>query len=232
MKMKLGDMEMDSQTGIHYGGNSPISPVAPPPETQLPAAAPPATSETDGSLPAWSRPVIKMAGIGALVAATTLLVVAWAMGFLLALFPMLVLFLIAIGTLWVGRRDDLFASDDDMAMSEVELERRKRVAALLQASKKPLSVEELQAQLEWTDQALLSTLQLMLRKELLKEDLDLDSGHWVYTLTSTDRSPPALEEEESSSLTVSDQLKRLDDSGLSSAAHESHDLSAQKRTHQ
>lgn len=84
---------------------------------------------------------------------------------------------------------------------QVAQERQRRICAVLQ--QQPVNTfEAIQAQLRWTETALIEALLQMKQDGLLEEDLDLETGEWVYRLTVLDKAgQPA-------SLMLEDRLKR------------------------
>lgn len=72
-------------------------------------------------------------------------------------------------------------------------ERSRRTAAVL--SQGAVTFDHLMTQLRWTEQALVETLAFMKEGNLVVEDLDLDTGEWVYRLQASElggRAGPTL----------------------------------------
>lgn len=61
-------------------------------------------------------------------------------------------------------------------------ERSRRISQILANSGQPYTFERLFETLRWTRAALISTLIYMKEKDQVIEDLDLDTGEWVYTV--------------------------------------------------
>ena len=74
-------------------------------------------------------------------------------------------------------------------------ERSRRVVPVL--SQGAVTFDHLMTQLRWTEQALVETLAFMKEANLVVEDLDLDTGEWVYRLHAAEvggRAGPTLAE--------------------------------------
>lgn len=81
-------------------------------------------------------------------------------------------------------------------------ERCRRVKAILRRVEGPTTFERLVRESKWTQAAMLSTLLHMKEQGEIIEDLDLDTGQWVYTLADgleapTTATSPMLEERQS-----------------------------------
>jgi hypothetical protein len=63
-------------------------------------------------------------------------------------------------------------------------ERSRRMHAMLQEG--PATFERIVARLRWTEAAVLETLVFMKDEGLVVEDLDLDTGEWIYRLQEND----------------------------------------------
>ncbi len=74
-------------------------------------------------------------------------------------------------------------------------ERSRRVVPVLSGGS--VTFDHLMTQLRWTEQALVETLSFMKEGNLVVEDLDLDTGEWVYRLHTAElggRAGPTLAE--------------------------------------
>jgi hypothetical protein len=91
-------------------------------------------------------------------------------------------------------------------------ERARRVASLLEHGGDH-TFERLLAQLRWTEPALLETLLAMKESGQVLEDLDLETGEWVYRSTVTDFGAVGL----GGGMTLADRRAR----GLHTEAHHS-----------
>lgn len=214
MKMQLGDMEMDTESGISYGEEQQAQNSAPQrtdTEDQRDSDRDTPTVESDtsdgtldpdilnwvddhtsvfhaatglgltGSAAAWyffavtAHPVFALAGLFALIWAAT-------SGFLV----------------YRARRHDPL---DPQA-------RRLRYHAtqirdILLDQPREWRAEELQRELDWSKQKVLSALAHGVDEGMIREDLDADSGHWVYTASTAtleedvpERTLPAAERAE------------------------------------
>lgn len=70
-------------------------------------------------------------------------------------------------------------------------ERCRRVKAILRRAEGPYTFERLVRDSKWTQAAMLSTLLHMKEQGEIIEDLDLDTGQWVYTLADGSEAPSA-----------------------------------------
>ncbi|MCB9567607.1 MAG: hypothetical protein H6710_10425 [Myxococcales bacterium] len=59
-------------------------------------------------------------------------------------------------------------------------ERSRRIRTLIEEAGRPRTFEDLQAATRWTRDAVLDTLLFMKERGELSEDVDLDTGEWVY----------------------------------------------------
>jgi predicted lipid-binding transport protein (Tim44 family) len=82
-------------------------------------------------------------------------------------------------------RDEPRALPAPSATREVVAERSRRVARVL-ASGGQATFEDLIGRLRWTEKALIETLVHMKNTGAVEEDLDLDSGQWVYRVQEHD----------------------------------------------
>lgn len=71
----------------------------------------------------------------------------------------------------------------------VVAERCRRVLAVLQRTG-PITFERVQAQLRWTEAALVETLVALRDDGTVVEDLDLDTGEWTYRVAQEDFGQP------------------------------------------
>lgn len=70
-------------------------------------------------------------------------------------------------------------------------ERCRRVKAILRRAEGPYTFERLVRESKWTHAAMLSTLLHMKEQGEIIEDLDLDTGQWVYTAADGSEAPAA-----------------------------------------
>ncbi len=196
MKMKLGDMEMSADEGIRFGPSQ--ARTTTPPEQ--------ATSTPELSPPSWSKAAILLIAAAAFLGMVATLVLTIMVSTPLALIPLPGLFLITVGALLFAHFHRSKELEDDAELSAVAIERRARLVELLEQARRPLSVEALQEELRWTDQAILTTLQDLLTGRRITEDLDLESGHWVYQINDE---AVALDHEPSTALPVEERLETL-----------------------
>ena len=200
MKMKVGEIEMSSSDGIHFGGRQ--SPTA-----EVDHAR---SSSAGLSVPSWSPGrflfVAAAGGVGAILA----ILLALMTSIFLFLIPVPGLLLLSMAALFLAirrkRPESSQEATEEISLSQVAIERRTRVFNLLSSADEPMTVERLQEELKWTEEALLSALRALLAQERITEDLDLDSGHWVYQLATA---PLALNHESASTFPVQERLNAI-----------------------
>ncbi len=94
----------------------------------------------------------------------------------------------------VKRRGELDALTDGqrgLSASEhrVLSQRSKRISVLLAKAGRPLTYEALVDRTKWTRDAVLDTLLFMKERGEVAEDLDLDTGEWVYSASELEAVP-------------------------------------------
>ena len=206
--MKLGDMEMDSDEGISFNSSN-----APSQHSEHSAASNEASSSTPLS-PGWIRStmlervppfVFYLTGSLAILGALggIWLIFAFALPPLLSIgvLPMLAA---AFGSIWIG----WVVSDDQESANEDASQRlQRRVLNLLESQPEPLRVEEIAENLGLTEERAVSTLAPLVDENHIQEDLDIDSGEWVYAKESSD--PDELEDLRRKSLPISERKEAL-----------------------
>lgn len=187
MKLRVGDIEMDSEAGVTFArGNADPSRPAHDRECspyQLLGMTLPA-------LPAGVYWGLSAIGLAAVVGSVALLPALLAQSVFLAMLlpPMLGL---ALGSAVIAQRAGSSARPS-LALPEAHELRATRIAALLSTAVSPLGVERIAAALGWTEDAVVTGLGVLIERERVREDLDLDTGHWVYALaTRADALTPA-----------------------------------------
>lgn len=199
MKMQVGDMEMTAGEGIRF--DSPQGPRSTPGEPP----SPPPSSE----LPSWVAPTLRLVATAAFLGVLITIVAASVASSLLFLLPLPGLCLLALGAFFLARHATARTPEYDAGLSQVAIERRTRMLAILKRMQRPLSFETLQGELQWTDEAILTTLRDLLANERITEDLNLESGHWVYQLNDE---PVVLDHDSPRALPVEERLDTLSSS--------------------
>lgn len=183
MKLNVGDIQMDSESGVTFAHH------APPAEPSRPA------HDREGSpyqllgisLPAWPASAywwLSALGVAAVVGAVALLPALLAQSAFLALCTLLPPLLgLALGSAVIARRAASKARPS-LASPETHALRATRIAALLSTAASPLGVERIAAALGWTEEAVVTGLGYLIERERVREDLDLDTGRWVYALAT------------------------------------------------
>jgi len=90
-----------------------------------------------------------------------------------------------------GKRDVVEDEQRGLSASEHRVlgQRSKRIIAVLEKSGRPLTFEALVDSTRWTRDAVLDTLLFMKEHGDVAEDLDLDTGEWVYSPDTSDGVP-------------------------------------------
>jgi len=215
MKMQLGDMEMDTESGLSYDedANESDSRTEPPQQTNhsltapdsKDAEVPSSDTDLDPDLLYWinqhtavfhAATALGLTGSGA----------AWYF-FAVTAHPVFALAGL-FGLLWTGTSGFLVhraRKQNDRATPETRRlsKRAKRIRDLLLDQPREWRAEELQRELNWTEEKVLTGLAHGVEEGMIREDLDADSGHWVYTASTAtleedvpERTLPAAERAE------------------------------------
>lgn len=184
MKLKLGDIEMDSDSGISFGESA--APVAAAPEQAQPVQRQPGSEDASlmERLPDWSPKSYVLFALVAAASAVGLGVVgvglaeAYPAMRVVPLIPVPGLMLAAGIALWRAVRG---VRADSPGVDALASERSERLTGHLSARSAPASVEELMDELGWREEAVVRGLSAGVDRSLIEEDLDLDTGHWTYT---------------------------------------------------
>ncbi len=189
MKLKLGDIEMDSESGISFGESA--APVVAAQEQAQPVQPVERQSESEPRadevslierLPNWSRKTYLLValvaaasaiGLGALAAG---LAEAYGAMRVVPLIPVPGLLVAAGVALWQAAR----TRADSPSVDALARERSDTIAGHLSGRDAPASVEELMDELGWREEAVVRGLSAGVDRSLIEEDLDLDTGHWTY----------------------------------------------------
>jgi len=136
-------------------------------------------------VPRWSRPRYLQVGLPAMAASWSLAVATVAFGWS-GLVGLAAFGGIAWATALTLAGRDAPAPDDGVTFDEVDGIRAKRLAAALSRAPGPVTVEQICAELRWTEDAVIRGLAKLREDARIAEDVDLDSGHFVYTLQRVD----------------------------------------------
>jgi hypothetical protein len=193
VKLKVGDIEMDSAGGIRMCGEQVTEPgqtFARPghPEHRLMGM----------DWPALPSAVYTGLGVISLVAATLMSgalllgsfpqVAAWALA---ALLPWV--FLVGAGGLLLGRRQPNAPGLAEPPTLKLMENRARQIAALLSRAENPMTVEQIAAGLKWTEDASVTGLKLLVVRQEVTEDLDLNDGAYTYALRKLERELDAID---------------------------------------
>lgn len=211
MKLKLGDIEMDSDSGISFGESA--TPVAAAREQAQPVQRQPVSEDASlmERLPDWSPKTYVLVALVAAASAVGLgavgvgLAEAYPAMRVVPLIPVPGLMLAAGIALWQAVRG---VRADPPSMDALASERSERLAGHLSERGAPASVEELMDELGWREEAVVRGLSAGVDRSLIEEDLDLDTGHWNYAAVpaSSDERPArrAMPVEERANFLTSD----------------------------
>ena len=199
MKLKVGDIELDSATGISFAGSQSAGAdvvshslqtrVESAPSNQL---APTSDTMLGLPFPDWSARTYWTLCTVAATAAFGLALVNLMVPFSLLVTLMLIagvppLAGVALGCGLVARRmGRLPAKSTANVPDHVMTLRTSKIAALLASAKEPVSVEWIAESLGWTETAVVTGLRSLVEADRVQEDLDVDSGHWTYVLADSD----------------------------------------------
>jgi hypothetical protein len=241
MKLKVGDIEMDSSGGIEFDGEesgvsrresgpeqregSPDSEAAvarreeTPPRRAERAASESTVDVSSGPpeeyhlmgvpLPVASRGTYAVFAAGSFVVAAVVgslaALTAVPMGLLI---PGLLVSGVAC-TVMAARLDG--GSPPTRIDAEVERGSLEKIAATLQSADGSLSVEDICGRLALDEQTTVLGLRYLVGEGMVDEDLDIDSGHWMYAWDEDDE---RLEELERRALPIEERAEVVaDDSG-------------------
>lgn len=214
MKLKVGDIEMDSESGISFDGAQQSDSTDQFPQRSDSTDRLAQRSETTGSelsldnLPSFPRPVYLAGGLLALgiLAALTLgyfLMAAASANAWLMLLPLPGLLL--IGGFCV--RQYFRQEDPSDRAGQLDHRRAERIRTHLFEREEPASVEQLVDELGWREEAVVRGLKAGVDRKLLAEDLDIDSGHWTYEALASGGMQPS----EAKALPIDERAERLPD---------------------
>lgn len=202
MKLKVGDIEMDSQSGISFG-EQPTAAVdneeSPPDDPDREETSPMAR------LPDWPRKVYALFGVLALAAIFGLGQVYAALGDttsvwrLTPLVPIPGLLAASAVAFWRGATGAKRAEGPPVDQTD-------RLTEHLAGRLEPASVEQLVDELDWREQEVVRGLEAAIERDLVVEDLDLDTGHWTYTTA-----PRIDDQTPRRALPIDERAKRLED---------------------
>jgi hypothetical protein len=132
-------------------------------------------------VPRWPRPRYLLVGLPAMAAAWSVAVATVAFG-LSGLVGLAAFAGIAWSTALTLAGRDAPGPGDGAAFDEIDGIRAKRLAAALSRAPGPVTVEQICAELRWTDEAVIRGLAHLRESSRVSEDVDLASGHFVYSL--------------------------------------------------
>jgi hypothetical protein len=166
MKLKIGDLELDSQSNIEFASRAPVDRV----QAQLPSQSERA-QQASAAFGACSAAVGLASFLGAIAATPWLGIVSGA--------AVLLSFGAFVNYFLIGHT----AGDSSSARTEIEDDedlgrlRRERLLGALDAQ---ATVDELVDRLGWSEKVVLKTLQQLISRDEIEEDLALDTGVWTY----------------------------------------------------
>lgn len=219
MKMKVGEIEFDSESTVSFGGRESATGG---PRGDLPSKAPTGEARFD-RIDRRARRILALVGMllagvtGALALAGTLSGQVWLLG--LAGFALLAATSCLVAYLGIGLKT-FFGSDEsgaERADSPGELghERASRLSKVI--SDEPVTVDRLLERTGWTEASLLPALARLVADGEVDEDLDLDTGAWTYRTASPElltAEPPRH------TLSLDDRIESIADRTKQPVTHE------------
>ena len=172
MKLEVGDIKMDSEAGIRFTTSQQTLPTTTkPPEQTLEASE-------RSTLTARRALLTALVIGGALMSMLTLLVALGELPLLLLIGWGLIAML-AFAVVTGRKRSEDHAPTSPPLEHGVERERARRLLRLLDTSS-PMDVRALTEATGWSEEAVLTGLVFLLERELVEEDVDLETGHFCY----------------------------------------------------
>lgn len=172
MKLEVGDIKMDSEAGISFTTSQQTLPTTTkPPEQTLEASE-------RSTLTARRALLTALVIGGALMSMLTLLVALGELPLLLLIGWGLIAML-AFAVVTGRKRSEDHAPTSPPREHGVERERARRLLRLLDTSSL-MDVRTLTEATGWSEEAVLTGLVFLLERELVEEDVDLETGHFCY----------------------------------------------------
>lgn len=183
MKMKVGDIEMDSESGISF--DSEDADETGDLDRELPAEV---DGEDDPSLIEWTdehRGLVKIVGAGSAVLSAGLFAMIFVAGSWYFSLPAFMWLLWSAGAAYLIRHVDrsLEERKSDERASLLDDAREVRQALVDDAGER--KVDDVQRKLDWSEERTVRALATGVEEGLLREDLDSTTEHWVYSAAST-----------------------------------------------
>lgn len=205
VKLKVGDIEMDSRSGISFDNG---------PASSVPASPTPADKGSGvpliQRLPNWSRRTYMVLAVLALSATVASIVGALALAgggsafWLLPAIPVPGL-LFATGLCAWRAATGIDTPDEVDALGQ---QRSDRLVEHLRGRQSPASVESLINEMGWSEEAVVHGLDAGVRREIIEEDLDVETGHWRYEVARGDVQPA---NEMRKALPIEDRARQLEE---------------------
>lgn len=183
MKLKVGDIEIDSRSGVLIGGSANTS------NRVQPGASPPSALEVLRAFtPRAYRIFGTLLGVVSLCAAAVV-VPAVLQGSLpwLALLSLLPTSVAASSSFVVAHFVSSLGLHPSARDVQLTAERASRVRAHLLSASSAETVEEIARALGWSNEAVAAGLVELVARGQVAEDIDLDSGHWLYRLDDDEK---------------------------------------------
>lgn len=164
MRMRVGDIEMDSSSGMSFG----------PPEPEvLPVAQAATKSELVRDVVAVPQPVFLIAAFFAVLASMGLGAVVAVYGLWLLLIPIPFLLRFAGYAAILGTRKRTSSKRAPLTLTA-------RNAVLSALEERPMTVDELADGLGWSEAQTLEAVVRLIEQKEVEEDLEIESGDWRY----------------------------------------------------
>lgn len=184
MRMRIGDLEMDSSTGITVSGDSSSAEISAESSAEIPAEIQAEVSKKReasmllSDMVAVPQPLFLLAAFVATVAAVALTVFAIHQRLWLLLIPAPFLLRFAGYAAILGTRN---LRESRPSVNQITDERR---AELLTAiADRALSADDLARRIGWPEAQVLDALVALIEQGEIDEDLDVETGVWKYRRT-------------------------------------------------
>lgn len=171
MKLRVGEIEMDTESGVSFATGVVASG-----SDQSSRSEPLGLLVQIAGAPRWAHAIVSS---GALLVASVTAVTAWVMGWWLLLIP-------AAAFLRLGAYAGFLAFAPRGAALPVRSSASQSAqvrATVIEDGE--LTIDRLVAKLGWAEREVLEVVADLVSRQELEEDLDLESGHWVYRATTT-----------------------------------------------
>ncbi|GEM_PF-6226114 len=193
MKMKVGDIEMDSESGISFDSEDSDDSAGALQQhdesgdldRELPAEA---DAEENPSLIEWTdehRGLVKIVGAGSAVLSAGLFAMIFVAGSWYFSLPAFMWLLWSVGAAYLIQHVNRSLEERKSADRASLLDDAREVRQALLDDAGERKVDDVQRKLDWSEERTVRALAAGVEEGLLREDLDSTTEHWVYSAAST-----------------------------------------------